>query len=324
MRRLTIGLAIAIGLTAPATASAITASEARELVSKKLTRVYGVAWRKHAPAWSRPECRAPNLPQQWVCPTQFEHGGVWHRVEATVIGGRVKFWRLPRGHWTRRWTVSKPSCTTQGTGTVVGRLSSNDGRCYALTLWQNFGDSDGDGKVRYTGFKPSVMVYGTGTGVWPDFYLFKCMRSSSTYQCTNRFGDGFRWEPSATPGPPSPTTEFYANVAGGRIGCGLGPMSQMICMGIPAGTEPLVQVAMVFPSGSVTSCQQSLDDPSCFSGDLGERVPTIASGQEVTIGPYRCAVSDTGVQCTVAASGKGFMITLQQITGVGGATVTPG
>jgi hypothetical protein len=321
MRRLILGLTIATALIAPATASATTAAQARQAVSAKLTQVYGGAWRTHTPSWSRPECRAPQRPQDFICLTAFEHGGVWRIVSATVNGHKVQIVRTV--HWTRRWRVSKPSCTNAGETSVVGQLSSNDANCYQTTLWQNFGH-DRHGKIRYTRFMPSVLVYGTASLAWPDFNVFKCRSSSGTYQCLNRFGNGFRWKPNASTSPPPPTTEFYAAVPGGRIGCGIGPAAQILCIGFPAATAERMPVAMLRPDGTVTSCTQSYDDPECFQGDLGERTPTIAAGKDLTIAQYHCAVSDTGVQCTITASGKGFEITLQQVTAVGGATVTPG
>jgi hypothetical protein len=321
MRRLILGLACAIALGAPATASAITAAQAQRAVSAKLARVYGVAWTLPTPSWSRPECRAPDRPQHFTCPTEFEHAGVWRRVIATVSGRTVKLLRsFAKDHWQRRWSVSGPDCTTQGSTTVVGELSSNDGGCYELTLWQNFGDG-GTGRVRYTGFKPSVFIYGTGTAVWPDFYLFKCKSYNKTYQCTNRFGDGFRWKPEAA-STPAPTTEFYARSAVGTIGCGLGPAGQLVCLAFPSTAGALTQVAKLQPDGTVQSCTQKPGESGCFAGDFGEGTPTLAAGQELTIGPYRCAVSDGAVQCTVAASGKGFVITTQQITPVAGAAVS--
>jgi hypothetical protein len=321
MRRLILVLTVATALIAPATASATTPAQARRAVSAKLAQRYGVAWRKHKPTWSRPECRAPQRPQDFICLTAFEHGGVWRSVQATVNGHKVKIWRTVR--WTRRWRVSGPSCTHDGRTTIVGQLSSNDGNCYQVTLWQNFG-YDGNGKVRYTGFKPSVLIYGTASLAWPDFNRFRCTSSNGTYQCLNRFGNGFRWKPNGSTAPPPPTTEFYAEVPGGRIGCGIGPAAQILCIGFPAATSQPMPVAMLRPDGTVTSCSQTYDDLECFQGDLGERTPTIAAGKALTIERYRCAVSDTGVQCTIAESGKGFLITLQQVTAVGGATVTPG
>src|SRR3954453_6899598 len=264
MRRLVLSLTIIMGLIAPASASAITAAQARQAVSKKLTQVYGVAWRHHSPSWSVPECRAPQRPQQFTCPTEFEHGGTWHSVYPTVVGHKVKLYRRPIAHWTRRWRTSKPGCSGSATIRFVGELSSNDGTCHELTLVQNFG-ADDDGKVRYTGFKPSVMIYGTLTAVWPDFYLFKCRSSAGIYQCTNRFGDGFRWKPAAAAGTPPPTTEFYADVPGGRIACGIGGPAQFLCMGFPVARGQQMQVATLGPDGSVTSCAQSFDDPECFS-----------------------------------------------------------
>jgi hypothetical protein len=194
MRRLIISLTMALGLAAPAASSALTSSQARKAVANKLAEVYGKAWLDHTPSWSEPECEPQvddNPPGVAGCQTEFEHGGVWHYVGATVSDGKVRFWG-PR-HWVRRWRGNSARCDPGIV--VVGELSSNDGGCFALTLWQNFGGVGTRPTVRYTGFKRDVLIYATDSLVWPDFNEFKCSWGHDTYQGTNRFGDGFRWRP---------------------------------------------------------------------------------------------------------------------------------
>jgi hypothetical protein len=322
MRRLMVVLAFAGVLAAPARASAMTDSQASKAVSRKLASVYGSMWRTHTPSWSKPECRQVNVRQRFGCIVEFEHAGVWHLVSASVIGGKLKVYRKSERHWVRQWRVNGSDCAHQEGYTVVGELSSNNGGCFALTLLQNYGKGSTGDTVRYTGFKRAVVVYGTGTALWTDFYVFKCKWSTDTYECANRFGDGLRWRPnaSAPPGPITNLTEFRTDLAAGSVMCALAVGQKLLCRATPnaaAGSEPLSQVASLLPDGSLTSCTEHRSGPSCAEGDFGDEIPALGPGEQLTIGPFGCTVLATGVQCTVAASGKGFVISPQQIVTVG-------
>ncbi|MCV7420289.1 hypothetical protein H7K45_07035 [Mycobacterium yunnanensis] len=63
--------------------------------------------------------------------------------------------------------------------------------------------------------------------------------------------------------------------------------------------------------GTVTTCS----GPSCV-GDAAEGTPTLAYGQTVVLGPFRCSSARTGVTCT-AAQGRGFTISTGGIANVG-------
>ena len=322
MRRLMVVLAFAGVLAAPEGAWAMTDSQASKAVSRKLARVYGGVWRTHTPSWSKPQCRQVNVRQRFTCIVEFEHAGVWRNVSASVTGGKVKLFRKSERRWVRQWRVNGADCAHQEGYTVVGELSSNNGGCFALTLWQNYGTGSTGDTVEYTGLKRSVFVYGTGTALWPDFYLFKCKWSTDTYECTNRFGDGLRWRPnaSAPPGPITNLTEFRTDLAAGSVMCALAVGEKLLCRATPnaAGrSEPLSQVASLLPDGSLTSCTEHLSVPRCAEGDFGDEIPALGPGQQLTIGPFGCTVLATGIQCTVAASGKGFVISPQQIATVG-------
>ena len=83
------------------------------------------------------------------------------------------------------------------------------------------------------------------------------------------------------------------------------------------------QLATLEPNGGVQLCKKSgpaTTDP-CRLGNAGEGTPTLAPGQQVTVGPFRCQVLQTGVQCTVFPSGKGFFMTLHRAIRIGGATI---
>jgi hypothetical protein len=59
----------------------------------------------------------------------------------------------------------------------------------------------------------------------------------------------------------------------------------------------------------------------CDLGNVGMNTPTFSVGQQATVGPFVCQVLATGVQCTIIATGKGFLMTANSLTGVGGASV---
>ncbi len=116
-------------------------------------------------------------------------------------------------------------------------------------------------------------------------------------------------------------TEFHARLTTVTIGCGIASPQQMACQGIPTtpgGSRPRLQVARLLPDGQVASCAERGPGDDCRFGDLGERVPDLSPGTQTTVGPFTCKVSDTGVQCTVTATRKGFLITASDIAVVGG------
>jgi hypothetical protein len=315
LRRVCV-LVLALGLGSPAAASATTRTQARHAVERKLAAVYGDAWRHHTPSWSRPECRQPVGKGRYGCLTEFKHAGLWYLVDAGVRHGKVKLSHVPRSPWVRRWSDEQPNCQDGGPN-VVGRLWGNRPGCDALTLWQNFGTPKGNpNRVRYTGFKKGVFVYGTGTALWPDFYLYRCSYRGQTFECRNRFGDGFRWMPHEDSG----RSTFYAEFATGSVGCVLGSAGQLICEGFPVSDDvgTLMQFATLLPDGTFTTCISDMDDPECFEGGLQAGTPTFKPGEQLTVGPYGCAVADAAVQCTATANAKGFAISPLQILPVGG------
>jgi hypothetical protein len=315
MVRRVVVLVLALGLVAPAAASAMTRTQARKAVDRKLTAVYGDAWRHHTPSWSKPECRQPNIPRQYDCPVEFAHGGFWYGAYATVRRNKVRLYRAAGGRWVRRWRDERTACKGNPPS-VVGTLWGNRPGCDALMIWQNFGPSKGDtSTARYTGFKKAILYYGTATALYPDFNLYRCSYSHETFACHNRFGDAFRWMPHAD----SDRTRFYTEFADGTVGCLLGVPGQLICEGFPLtdGVGSMMQFATLQPDGTFTTCVSEADDPECFDGSLQAGAPLFAPGDRLRVGAYDCAVTGTGVQCTARASGSGFAVTPLQITAVG-------
>jgi hypothetical protein len=81
------------------------------------------------------------------------------------------------------------------------------------------------------------------------------------------------------------------------------------------GGEVFAQKATLQLDGQIASC--SGQEAECQLGNAGV-VPTFPSGKIVTVGRFTCKVLATGVECTVTATGKGFLITPEAVTEVGG------
>jgi hypothetical protein len=124
----------------------------------------------------------------------------------------------------------------------------------------------------------------------------------------------------AQPAPPK-AAEFYARPAGGLISCGM-YADQVICQSsalVSAGTGTTQWVARMNADGRVSRCSQALSDGQdpCRAGNVGEGAPTYAPGKRVVVGPFTCEVLASGVECTLSASGKGFLIEPDAIAPVG-------
>ena len=189
-----VAVTMVVALALPAIAAASSSSQAQETAEGELQRVYGSAWLERVPSWSVPECQEPRAPGEYQCMAEFEYAGTWHSADVSVEG------RTPtvtyQTEWVREWHPNSNRCGKSFT--VAGYLSSNHPYCDALLLYQNFGLAPGRRRptVRYTGFKKHLYFYGTGTSLWPDFFGYTCQKSQGTYECANKFGDGFRWKPS--------------------------------------------------------------------------------------------------------------------------------
>jgi hypothetical protein len=81
------------------------------------------------------------------------------------------------------------------------------------------------------------------------------------------------------------------------------------------GGELLVQRAELELDGHIVSCTGS--EAKCELGNPGI-APTYQAGKVVTVGAFTCKVLATGVECTVIATGRGFLITPERLTEVGG------
>jgi hypothetical protein len=132
--------------------------------------------------------------------------------------------------------------------------------------------------------------------------------------------------------PPSDSTGFQVRLTGGFFLCSItlsasGGEALVNAGGafcLSHGSPPAESnwhAANVQPNGQVTSCSEdvSMMRPDCYSGqgnDIG--LSYLSPGQQTTVGPLTCKVLEAGVECTVAATGKGFLITPETVTEVGG------
>jgi hypothetical protein len=128
-------------------------------------------------------------------------------------------------------------------------------------------------------------------------------------------------EPAKQPAP-APTAVGF--LAGHGLNCemhdepGPGDSNAVFCESariVSEGGEIFAQTAMLQPNGQVASCSGSASH--CDLGNAGT-VPTYSPGKVVTVGAFTCKVLEAGVECTVTATGKGFLITPESVTEVGG------
>jgi hypothetical protein len=129
--------------------------------------------------------------------------------------------------------------------------------------------------------------------------------------------------PSSRPTPPalpSNPPAFYARPPGGFITCGISGVSeaQLVCYGGRVESNPLENVASLQTDGQLETCSRHQSEVRCFEGNVGERTPTLSPGAVDVRGPFTCKVLAAAVGCTVTATGKGFLITSESVTEVGG------
>ena len=119
--------------------------------------------------------------------------------------------------------------------------------------------------------------------------------------------------------------EFYASTPGLRVGCEIDDSTvvsggKVSCI---AYSSTVVRTALLNGSGQVAACTQSIQAATgpCALGNLGAPIPTYGVGKSIALGGYRCQALQTGLQCKVIATGKGFLFGPTAVTPVGGATL---
>lgn len=115
--------------------------------------------------------------------------------------------------------------------------------------------------------------------------------------------------------------EFYAPRALG-MECGM-YLDGVHCQSMRT-RHNFAQVAEMRPNGTVTVCStHRLNPNTCDLGNAGEHTPTLSRGKRITVGPFRCQILRTGVECTVISTGKGFLMSRKKVVSVGGASFRP-
>jgi hypothetical protein len=98
-----------------------------------------------------------------------------------------------------------------------------------------------------------------------------------------------------------------------EIDANAGPtsQSQALCLTISPPRSVVLKT-----DGSLTEC----NGQQCLS-NAGEKTPTLAYGQSITLGPFSCRSSTAGITCTLR-SGAGFLMATAGVTPQGSATVS--
>jgi hypothetical protein len=125
--------------------------------------------------------------------------------------------------------------------------------------------------------------------------------------------------------PPVHTIEFRAITPGLNVGCEIDDSTVVnggrVSCSAYSSTE--LRTAVLNGAGQVVACTQPSQASTgpCPQGNLGAPIPTYTTGKSITLGGYRCQVLQTGLQCTLIATGKGFLFGPTSVTPVGGATL---
>jgi hypothetical protein len=211
-RTLIAALAAGALVAAPASAGAavLNSANAEEAFSNALIySSWEVAWEGTSTV------DAPTCPQSVItdgayggdayCQVEFEYGGLWYYASGTVSPQQNYNEQFtsdgPTGTirsqhtWVRSWRRSTGRCiAAHGKAPrLPGSLSSNDGSCYRVLLDENFKQA---GKYTFH-FKRRIYGLWAQSKYFPQWSTYNCTRGHPrrTYQCTNAFGDGFRWQP---------------------------------------------------------------------------------------------------------------------------------
>ena len=105
------------------------------------------------------------------------------------------------------------------------------------------------------------------------------------------------------------------------VGCGIYSASTgTICLSERPG---YAQKVTLYANGEVVLCTAHptvLRGNDC-RGNPGEHARRLGYGQQSKGGGFRCVVLHTGVRCTVAKTGRGFLMTRPKVIPVGGASI---
>jgi hypothetical protein len=120
--------------------------------------------------------------------------------------------------------------------------------------------------------------------------------------------------------------EFHAHSPLGKyITCAMydrpSEPGNVLCETYGPGRE---STATLDAKGRVGLCATyNLQRNPCPEGNAGEGTPTLGYGTRVTVGRFRCLILRKGVQCTVIATGEGFLFNPAKEIRIGGARPAP-
>jgi hypothetical protein len=119
--------------------------------------------------------------------------------------------------------------------------------------------------------------------------------------------------------PPAKKAESEFYWPGGGVVCAMGP--GLIAPGKPGVPERVLcmgpaDVATLLPTGQINICQGGYSNPQCLTGNAGQNTPTLAYGEQMTVGPFRCSSAQAGITCVVLKTGQGFLINRSGATAV--------
>jgi Permease for cytosine/purines, uracil, thiamine, allantoin len=125
---------------------------------------------------------------------------------------------------------------------------------------------------------------------------------SDQHLCLKRAGSGWALAPAqVTPGTAT-SVEFRSPIPDFGISCSMAEASVVCQSGLP---QHRVSMGL---DGQLKSCSNGTSATNaCHIGIPPAGTPTLAYGNQVTVGPFRCRSEQAGVMCIVIKSGKGFL-----------------
>jgi len=123
------------------------------------------------------------------------------------------------------------------------------------------------------------------------------------------------------PATPPKLLEAHFYSPGRHIGCDMidnpAPHQNppgVFCSFDPGGVHTTVSLGL---ESKFAVCRSHAGAGDCLgNGGIGGKVLPV--GEQITVGRFRCAVSEDGVECVVTTTGKGFLINRTTVKAVGG------
>jgi len=217
-------------------------------------------------------------------------------------------WSLERLRWTG-WgsSVARATGVSNSSNDIPNAAEGKRIKTWAHVTLSNPGRFKGHEVYRcFTLTVPPPASYppvclGHPHGASPGVYILELATQPAPAPTAVGFlaGHGLNCEMHDEPGRPADSDDAFCE--SGRL--------------VSEGGEVFAQTATLQLNGQVATCSGSASH--CDLGNAGT-VPTYSPGKVVTVGAFTCKVLETGVECTVTATGKGFLITPESVAEVGG------